>query len=174
MTFSNDTTVVLSGPDGATNTVELPSEAAALFAGPLRAYFGIQPNQATNINESALFSNVSITGGVQTPIVENFTGTTNETQTVPDLNPEIWERAAQDPAGVVLVPPTATWWVTWTVPAQGYKLQESSTLAPGSWTDVTVPATQLGKSVRALISPAAVPETNYAFFRLVKPAAAQP
>jgi hypothetical protein len=148
--------------------VTIPSEAAALFAGPLRAYFGVQPNQAGNINQSAEFTRVSITGGVQSPLAENFTGVTNDTQTVPNLDPAVWERVSQDNAGVILVPPSASWWLTWTVPAVGFQLQESATLAPDSWVDVTAPAQQLGGQMRTLISPETVPDTQHAYFRLRK------
>lgn len=173
LTFSNDTGVTLTAPNGTNASFQLPSEAAALFAGPLYAYFGVQPNSAGNIYQSALLSGVSITG-VQTPITENFTGMTNETQTIPNLDPEIWERVAENAAGVVLVPPNARFWINATVPADNYVVQTSRTLTPGSWQDVPAPTTQIGNQLRTIVtSPATGFESDHAFFRMIKPAPPQ-
>jgi hypothetical protein len=169
LTFSNDTSVTLSGPGGVSTNFDFPSEAAPLFAGPLYAYFGVQPNQTGNINQSALFSNLQITG-VPDPINETFTGVTvtNQTQTVVTLDPAVWETVAEDPAGVALVPPDSTYWVTWTVPAAGFQLQVTPTLSPPAWTDVTVAPAQIGSQMRMPIGPSTVPGGADAFFRLVK------
>jgi hypothetical protein len=169
LTFSNDTSVTVSGPAGVSTNFDLPPEAAALFAGPLYAYFGVQPNQLASINQSALFSNVQITG-VENPINENFAGVTNQTQTTVNLDPTIWERVAEDAAGVALVPPDSTYWVNWTVPAAGFKLQVSPTLGNATWTDVTAPATQIGNLMRTAVGASSLPNSNSAFFRLVKEA----
>jgi hypothetical protein len=170
LTFANDTSVTLSGPGGVSTNFDLPPEAAADFAGPLYAYFGIQPNNVASINQSARLSAVQITG-VGTPIDENFAGVTNDTQTIPDLDPAIWERAAEDAAGVVLVPPDAAFWLNWTVPAAGYVLQMSPDLTPDSWTDVAAPATQIGNQMSAVVRSTDLPQGASAFFRLVKPPA---
>jgi hypothetical protein len=170
LTFSNDTSVTLTGPGGVSTNFDFPSEAAPLFADPLYAYIGVQPNQPGNINQSALFSNVQITG-VQDPINESFTGValTNQTQTTIDLDPAIWERVAEDPAGVALVPPDSSYWIKWSVPAAGYTLQVTPALGAPSWTDVTAPATQIGSEIRTVVGASTLPGGNAAFFRLVKP-----
>ncbi|MDO8942585.1 MAG: lytic murein transglycosylase, partial [Desulfobacterales bacterium] len=59
--------VTLTAPDGTSSTVEFPAASAALFADPLYAFFGVQPNQLANIGQSALFTRVQISG-VATPL----------------------------------------------------------------------------------------------------------
>jgi hypothetical protein len=174
LTFSNDTSVTLTGPGGVSTNFDLPADVPASFAGPLYAYFGIQPNNTNNIGQSAVFSNVTISGGVPTPINENFEGVTDDPANPVNLDPAIWERSAQDTSGVVLVPPDSTYWVNWTVPASGYTLQISPDLTPNSWVDYTGTATQIGSQIRAIVGASTLPTGPNAFFRLVKQPPTEP
>jgi hypothetical protein len=166
LTFSNDTSATITTPQGSSTNFALPTDSAALFAGSLYAYFGVQPNQPGNINQSALLTHVSI-NGVATPIDESFAGVQNDPSRPLDLDPQIWERVAENAPGIVLVPAGAAYWVNWSVPATGFNLQASPDLQ--SWTDVAVTPTQIGNQMRTLLSSGDLPAGKSAFFRVVKP-----
>jgi hypothetical protein len=139
----------------------LPSDAAALFADPLVAYFGVQPNQLGNIGQSAVFSRVQITG-VATPLDDNFTGETLDTTKL--------AVTAADATGIIPVPPSAAYWLKWTAPATGFNLQASPTLASGSWVDPgLINVVQVGSQKVVLVPSTNLPSATKGFYRLVKP-----
>ena len=168
LTFSNDTSVTITTPSGSSTNFALPTESAALFADPLYAYLGIQPNRLENLGQSALFKNLQISGTAN-PINETFAGVVVDPEANPDalpnLDPALWERVAENTAGILLIPTNVTYIVEWTVPAVGFKLQRADSLNNPQWTDVTAPATQIGDRVRAPLATT----TNHGFYRLVKP-----
>jgi hypothetical protein len=131
-----------------------------MFGGPLHAYFGVQPNNPANIGLGATLGRVQISG-TGTPIDDTFTAST--------VNSENWEVVAADPAGVIPVPAEALYWLTWTVPDVGYRLQTAFGL-PGAWSNLALPAPQLGSRKRILVYSSSLPvtETGNYFFRLAK------
>lgn len=162
--FTTDTTAEVTSPDGSTATFELPAEHAALFAGPLHAFFGVQPNGADRLGKTAIFSNVKISG-VPTPIDENFEGVAPDGGGALDLDPAIWTRVADSAAGIVLVPSTAKLEINWTAPAAGFVLQSSPDLT--TWTDVQSTVSQVGDKLKSVLT--SLPDASKGFFRLVKP-----
>lgn len=141
VTFLNDTSVTMTAPDGSSTNFTLPSASAALFANPLFAYFGNQPNGARKTGQSSTFSRVQITG-VPSPIDDTFQG--------PGLNqdPEnpVWELAADDANGVMVVTASDLFWLTWSLPDVGFGVQASPDLKTGSWVDAGLTnAITLGK-----------------------------
>jgi len=131
-----------------------------MFAGPLYAYFGIQPNNPANIGLAATLGRVQISG-VETPIDESFT-------TSP-LDPQIWAVSAQDPTGVIPITPDALFWLNWTVPDVGYRLQSAPGVT-GPWADLALTVPQLGGRKRTVVNASDLPVSatgNY-FFRLGK------
>lgn len=165
ITFKTETEVTLTSPDGSTSDITFPAESAALFANPLYAYFGIQPNQLSNIGQSAVFGRVQITG-VPTPIDDTFVGVPPEGGGPNQLDPAVWQVAAEDPAGVVLVPVDSAWWAWWTLPANGFVLQQNGTLNGPTWQENTTPPIQVGAR-RGVLLPASNEASS--FFRLTKP-----
>jgi hypothetical protein len=168
LSFNNDTDVTITTPDGGATNFTFDAESAALFANPLYAYFGVQPNKPENINQAAVLSRIQITG-VDNPIDENFVGFQQNPDSPLDLDPAIWERVAENPPGIVLVPPDAAYAMNWTTPAAGFKLQMTSDLGSPSWADVTSPATQIGSTVKTWLTAAQLAGSTHQFFRLVKP-----
>jgi hypothetical protein len=168
LTFNNDTDATITSPSGETNTVTLPPDAAALFAGPVYAYFGVQPNAVGNIGQSAVFQRVQISG-VATPINETFNETApdpTDPNSVAQLDPAIWNVSAQDPNGVLLATQDSKFLISWTLPATGYVLQRTADLVSGPWTDIPVANThQLGSNRVAFVGEAGQSD---GFFRLVK------
>src|SRR4030095_6107313 len=113
-----------------------------------------------NIGQSATLGRVQITG-VNTPIDESFA--------TPTLSPDTWQVVAEHAAGVIPVPPSALFWLTWTVPDTGFKLQTAQSL-PGTWSDLANSNIQLGSRKRVLVFSSSLPasDTGNYFFRLIK------
>lgn len=167
LTFSNDTSVTITTPSGTSTNFALPDESAALFADPLYAYLGVQPNRNENLGQSARFTRFEVSG-IATPLTETFAGVVPDPETNPDaqpnLDPAIWERVAENAAGIVLVPEGTGFSVNWTVPAAGFKLQRAESLTNPAWTDVSAAPAQIGDRVRATVDAIG----TRGFYRLVK------
>jgi hypothetical protein len=167
----NNTNVTLSVPGGASTNFAMPAGAVALFADPMYAYFGAQPNSSNNIGQSITLSRVQISG-VAAPIDDHFTGVPSDpadTNSPPVLDSATWQLAAQDPAGVVLVPSGSIYWLSWTLPDKGFTPQASPDLAPGSWTNPGLTnLLQIGTSRAVLIPASSVPVgAKSEFYRLI-------
>ncbi len=161
VTFSQNTAVTLTAPNGSATNFTLGADTAALFAEPLIAYLGAQPNNLDFIGQKAVFNRFQITGA-ETALDDSFAAETLDTGK--------WKVAAQDNAGVMLVPSTTAFSLSWTLPAVGFNLQASDTLQPGSWFD---PGwgniVQLGPRRMVLVPAAALTNATPYFFRLQKP-----
>jgi hypothetical protein len=158
--FSNNTSITVTTPDGTSTNFTMPSAAAALFADPLYAYFGIQPNNAVGIGQSATFSRVQISG-VSTPVDDHFNAGA--------LNSTVWQVVAQDPAGVQVVPANSAYWLSWTLPANGYNVLSASAIGAGGWTDAGLTnILSFGGHNMTLITSTNLPGATTGFFQLQK------
>jgi hypothetical protein len=151
-------------PDGTVTNFTIPAESVAFFSDqaqghPLYAWFGIQPNRASNIGQEVILSRIQI--------VREFTGF-DEVFDGPTLNSTRWAVAAQHAGGVAVVPPDAIAWVKWTLPDVGFRLQQSGDLL--SWVQSALTPVQIIDNKRVVVTAANSGSTN-AFFRLQKPAA---
>jgi hypothetical protein len=169
LSFSNNTAVSITTPNGSVTNFAIPSDAAALFADPMYVYLGAQPNQTGNIGLSALYTDFNITSGAgpgSTVILgDNFAADSGLDTT------NTWEVVAGDAAGVIQVPPTTDFWVTWTTPATGFNLQMKAKLTDSAWVDAVstnspITPVQVYKLFRAQI-PASTPGASSGFFRLL-------
>ena len=163
VTIESDTNITLTAPDGQTATGSILETTAALFANPLFAYFGTVPNQPANIGTSASFSNISITGGVATPIQESFTG---------EPDPAVLEESADNPATLfVIVPANNPFWLRWTLPDAGWVLQQNPglTATPAWQTLASNDAIILRNEKWKLLSTPDLLNPRNNFFRLHKP-----
>jgi hypothetical protein len=150
----------LASPSGTSTNFNMPADSAALFADPMYVYVGVQPNNLNNIGQSATLSRIQITGS-GTPLDDKFTGST--------LDANTWQVAAEDPTGVVAVPLDSTYWLSWTLPATGFVVQASPSLAPGSWVDSGLTNIfQIVGRRRVLVPSSSLPGTSSSYFRLVK------
>src|SRR6185295_8148107 len=100
--FNNNTEVTLTAPNGTTATATLPADAAALFAGSMHVYAGVQPNQPGNIGQSLTLKRVRITG-VGSPIDQDLSQPGA-------VDGGTWSISANDAAGVVQVTSEAAFW----------------------------------------------------------------
>jgi hypothetical protein len=159
LTFSNDTQVTFTAPNGSSAQMELPAESAALFAGPLHAYFGVQPNQIANIGQSVVVNRIEI-AGTETGLTDSFSDAV--------LDAAKWVVAAADARGIVPITSETPWTVAWTTPAAGFTLQSNGTVAPAGWKDVDVIPVPSASTLQAWLNRTNLPNGNSAFFRLIK------
>lgn len=153
----NSNAITMTTPSGTSTNFTMPADAAALFAGPGYAYFGAQPNQLANIGQSAILSRIQIEG-TDVAIDEQFLGA--------QLLPDTWEYAAEDAAGIVLVPQAM--WISWSLPAVGFSLQSATSLASDAWQSSELTNVIQVSDRRLVLLPLADATNAVQFFRLTK------
>jgi hypothetical protein len=162
VTFANTTNVTLTAPGGATTNFVLDAASAALFADPATLVLGGQANNVNGAGKSVVYSSFSATG-TATPISENFAAESS-------LDTNTWKNLSNDPNGIAFVPPTAAYWLSWSLPDAGFSLQDAAAVnaAASSWSDLT-PFSHLsvGKR-RVLLLNSDLPAGNQAYFRLLQ------
>ena len=126
-------------------------------------YLGDQPNAGANIGLSAVLSRFQILNGGTAILDDDFLSD----QT---LDAATWQVAAGDPGGVQLVASDAAFWLSWTIPDTGYKLQSNTTEIgdENAWSDSGLITSQFGSKKKVLVHTAEQPDPNLGFFRLLK------
>ena len=161
VTFQDDTHVQVTAPDGTQGVAAFPQEDVSYFDCPLFAYFGVQPNDLNNIGLSAVFGKIEIVG-VPDSISEDFSSSA--------LDETIWKIVAADPNGIAVIPPETQWQISWTLPDVGFQLEVAPNLVAGSWTPIDLAnAVVIGKQRALFLTPSDLPESDQAFFRMVRP-----
>jgi hypothetical protein len=169
LTASYETNFTVQAPDGATVSTVLDPEAAALFAGPIRLYLGVQGNSLDNAAQRAGVSSVKVT---QESVFQDITVVLEDDFSGETLDTAKWVENSAAPGGVQLLPASeAGWLVSWTLPDDGFVLQIAEELSETiSWTDSAVTPIILGPSKRqAHIPQSQLPPTDQGYFRLFQP-----
>lgn len=169
LTFLNDTNVTVKAPNGTTTNFALPSDVPTQFYDPVSVYFGNQENGPANAGQAATYSNVKVTGTLSSPDI-------NDSFNRQDLNPDplnaTWQVVCDVPTCVFLLHSDDKFWLNWTLPASGYSVESSPSLAPGSFTLnpqlTNVINTTVGN--RMAVPQSSLPASGTGFFRLSKPA----
>ena len=168
ITFTTDTNGTLIAPDGSTTNFVFPAYNVGYFAETqspgFNVYLGMQANNSATINKSIDYANFSISNTAG-PYSENFA-----TETALDTT-NTWDTSvASGPNGVLIVPPTATDWLEWTLPASGFSLQNGSSLTNlGLWTAANFYAPIPLQGLKAqLVDSTQIAPGPAAFFNLVK------
>jgi hypothetical protein len=171
ITFTSDTNGMLTAPDGTTNSFIFPPYNVGYFAdetNTFNVYLGMSAGITNAINQAMVFSSFAISN-VPSACSDNFLADTS-------LNTNLWTATNSiGPEGVLIVPSNAPYWVSWTLPANGFSLAESASLGTGAlWYNVTsyLPIPMYGLS-RQLISTNDLTGTNAEFFALIKRAYTQ-
>ncbi len=160
LTFQDNTNITLTSPAGGTTNVSITPDAAALFADPLFAHFGAQPNDAANIGLSSTIKRISTT---------NTTDALDDSFPGPGLDSTTWGTAAADAAGIVVVPGDSAYWFSWTLPASSDSYVMSKSLLGGTWTDTGLANSILiGTHLQVLIPVSALPSAASGYFALGK------
>lgn len=159
LSFSQDSNITMTAPDGASTAVAMPADDAALFAGDLTVYYGISPGNTANIGQTVVLNSAKITLGSVVLLEDDFS-------TSP-LNTELWTVNAASSACVSLITATDPYWVSWTTPASGFVLQTNPGVDSANWTDLTLTETLLGTKKRVLVPSTSLPGTAQGSFRLI-------
>lgn len=139
-----------------------PAGIGAAFGNAVTAYVGVQPNLNENTTQQAVFSRFQIVSNNVTLLDDNFSSQS--------LNSSTWLIAAEDPNGLLQVPPNAEFMLNWTLPANGFSLQSSSNLTDtNSWHNPGLSSSLFGGKGTVIIPSTFVATNNPAFFRLVHP-----
>jgi hypothetical protein len=173
LTFTDNTHGSVTGPGLSPVFFTMAAGDAALFASPLVAYFGIQPNGTLAVGNSVDFLKIAIANGSGN-INDDFTQDSS-------LNP-VWNVVGTaNVGGVWLAPQGSAYWINWTTPANGFDVEVNSSLTdtdnwinpasyvgyePGPLTE-TLEATKIWTLISTDELP---PGATNAFFRLHKPA----
>ena len=163
--FTSDSALTMIAPDGTTTNLTFPSYNAPTFAesSAFDVYLGGQPNQLPAINQAVVYADFAIYNTV-TPVYDDFLTDTT-------LNTNIWDTSVStSPSGVLVVPASAAYWATWTLPATGFSLEAGSNLADlSNWTSPSIyPVIGLQGLNAQLVDSTEVPAGNAAFFNLIK------
>jgi hypothetical protein len=162
LAFNNSTNVTMTSPTGGTTNFIWDAASAALFADPCALLLGGQPNGTAFGGQDIVYSSFSLSG-TPAAFTDNFAADSA-------LNTNYWQVLASDPNGVQLVPPSGSYWVAWSLPAQGFSLYESPTLPPpnGKWKSVSgATIIQNGPHEQALITTNNLPSAATGYFELV-------
>lgn len=162
VTLENVNQITVTAPDGASTNLTMPSDAAALFSGGLRVYYGIQANNDTQYGKGYVIKSVKVSTPTRTLLEDNFTGET--------LDTDKWEKRAGDANNSVLVvPPNGAWWLNWTLPAVGYSPLVSTNLATtDSWNSLSSTNQYTLRGTRRTLVFADEIAPSAAFFRMMK------
>ena len=167
---ADNTSVALSGPGGISTNIVLDAAVANRLgdgddaSGPqMYLHFGAFKDDAAasgiNNGVSVLFNHLQVTGG-SSPFDETFPG--------PGLTAVYaWRPTAA--TSIQWVPSGSAWWLTWTLPDDGYSVLSSANVN-GPYTDAGVTFGYVsGASKISAVPAASLPPGNSAFFRLSKP-----
>ncbi|HWD20790.1 MAG TPA: hypothetical protein VHB20_16095 [Verrucomicrobiae bacterium] len=172
LSFTSDTNITVTAPDGTTGNFVLPPDWLTSFnnAGGGAAYidFGGSANGNANSGQPMTLSKVSISDPYRET---NDFSTTAYDSTVWTLNG----------AETAIIPQTPAYAITWTLPAANFSLWETTNLgATNQWQPVSgntslpvtvTPYTWGTNNLRALVLPSDLSATNHVFFELRKLAA---
>jgi hypothetical protein len=164
ISFSQNTNIIITAPNGGSITNILPPEVVAIFnATPqMQVNVGCVPGELVRIGQKAIVTGVRIIGKPGTPdLSSNFLG-------VP-LNTNDWTIVASSPTyGVQEVPLDAPFWLTWSLPASGFSLQSSDKVAGGIWANPTLAGYDAGNFHHILLNQTNLPGSTLGVYRMLK------
>ena len=178
LSFSQDTEVTMTAPDGTSATFSIRPEVAANFAdpysdgnpNPIHIYVGAQPNGDAKIGLDVVLSGFSYSNSFSgASFSDNFSAAA--------LDPLVWKLATQDRNAVQQFPAGPAYLVAWSLPDGGFSLQTTSNLQdPNSWNTLTGPSPTAGPvqtfalqgKDTAYVPLSVLNSTGPNFFRLIK------
>jgi len=150
----------VSTPGGGSASGTIPAGVVSQFSTNAFAYFGVQPNQASNFGRYIDLARVQISG-VASPLDQNFT-------TQSTLNTSVLVASAANTNGVLMRPSNIVYRLSWPAPPSVYLLQSASSVL-GPWNDPGVPLFTAGARNIAFLPSTALPSPGAGYFRLQKP-----
>ena len=166
-TFTDDTNVLITAPDGETANVMFPLDDAdlqSLFGtGGMVIYLGGFPNGSANQGQDMIYGNVGISNGGTSLLSDDFATDTQINQTTD------WIVASSGaPGAVFLTSPTTKYLLQWTAPANGFFVQTNGDLQNNSGWSTNEPFSpvNLGSYFQQTVDVTNLPNGGQLFFRL--------
>jgi hypothetical protein len=159
---SGGTSITITSPTGLSTNFSITSAQAALFADPVTAVLGGQPNNPNGAGKAVVYSSFTASG-VGSPFTDNFLTDTS-------FNTNFWNpTVSSDLNGVVLVPTNAAYWVAWSLPAGGFSLQTKANLTTaGGWTQPGGLMIQDNGQEQQLLLSSQLPSPGQGYFQLIQ------
>ncbi|HWX19903.1 MAG TPA: hypothetical protein VN578_08365 [Candidatus Binatia bacterium] len=165
LTFTSDTAMTLTGPNGAVTNASLPANVAALYNGPVGVSLFSQPNTTANIGQHMTFSSFHITG-VGTPVNEDLTSGALSSPFLILMSQNYGNNAA--PPNQQFVTSADAWWLHWTRPDSGFGPITRSPLTARFWNDLNLTTFLNGSDTWLKVPKADLPAATQSYFALVK------
>jgi len=156
----NQNNFSVSTPGGGSASGTLPAGVLSQFTTNVYAFFGVQPNQTSNLGKFIDLARVQITG-VASPIDQNFTIQNT-------LNTSVLVARAANTNGVLMRPSNIAYRFSWPAPPSAHLLRSAASVL-GPWNDPGVPLVTAGSRNIAFLPSAALPSSGAGFFRLQNP-----
>ena len=164
LTFSQDSNIILTAPDGSGLTNTIPAEIIDVWKTYPTMQFavGVMPGNPAFIGQKVNITGIRINGTAAPDLDANFiTGKLDTNST--------WSIVAASPTyGVQQMPSDAVCWINWTLPASGFRLQATPLLGSPSWKSVTLSGFNAGDMRYGLLRKGELPFPDAGFFRLIK------
>ena len=169
LTFTSDTAVTLTAPNGASTNVTLPSDFAALFNGYVGAFLYSSPAANANIGQYCTYSAYSITG-VGTPVNEDLTSGALSAPflTLISQNYNYTGNYVTNPPNQVWATAGDAYWFSWTLPAAGYSPVDSTSLSSPVWNDLPGTPFLNGAGTWLKVAKSSLPSANQNFFGMIQ------
>lgn len=129
MSFTSATAGTLTAPGASPQAFSIDADAAATFANPLIAFFGVQPNPTANLGQYVDLTSIQSSGvaapGVPVNSLLDSSG---------NVDTNVWRTASVSADGTlqVAVKTNSAFWLSWQIPDYGAKLATAPNLAPGT------------------------------------------
>lgn len=171
VTFTSDTALTLTAPNGASTNVVIDASFAALFNGYVGAFLYSTPAQDANIGQSVTLSQFKITG-VGTPVNEDLTSGALSSPFLTLMSQGYG--TSTNPPNEVFVTANDVYWYSWTLPASGFSPVSAASLDSSAvWNDIAGTSFQNSGTYMMKISKAQLPSSSTGFFGMIKRQASQ-
>jgi hypothetical protein len=150
LTFTANDAGTLTAPDGTVGSFTLPPNLAETYFAegvaepgqsnnfPFLLYLGGQPNDASFINKPTVYGSITVTGPPNAALAsEDFVNDANTGTPLQNWGATWPGNATSTPLAVTLVPTNAPYWISWTLPASGFVLADSASLANPDFLNVS-------------------------------------
>ncbi len=123
LAFTGPSTGTLTAPGASPVSFSIADpNAAADFANPLVAYFGLQPNSTAGEGEYEDWASITVTGVSGTAENENFSNESTFNST------SQWANNSAQASSIELATTNTPYWINWTLPASGFGLGTAETV----------------------------------------------
>jgi hypothetical protein len=138
LTFSDNTDMTLTAPNGSSTNASLPANVAALYNGYVGAFLNSSGENTANIGKYMTYSAYNITG-VATPVNENLTSGALSAPFLQLISQNYYYTGnyTTNPPDQQFVTGADAYWLHWTLPDAGFSPIVSTALGnPTNWNDL--------------------------------------